>query len=467
MKAQWVLKLSTVAAAMLVTQGCFGPFKKSTSTSKPAAAAAKATTAGSGSGSTATVTPGTPAASTTAAPAAAVPAVPSAAGAKDGFGCLQGLIVDGFTGQRMDLKGLEDSVFVLIHGKKVKASFYTDETLKGEYYICDIPVEETYPVFAAIKGYLPFESSTKITSTRAVLVSGNQAVTAEVKIPDPIKITNIPLFPVGDTKRGLTVHVVYNGAGVDGATVDLEPVAASEHFAFKGAFASSADTRILPTRVPTDAKGDAVFPPESLSLGVRYEISVSPPNGLDLGTAKRDAFTFGIDGPVAGDKPGAKNNFEMTLVLSNIDTAITVMSCSQQFNDYSPDGSITYIFNRDISQVDIDLAKASLTGGAGALPTDTPNNNKSEQVTVGIDGRKLTLVPIFTGTGAVKIKDPDVTKGPADSQNVDRDVKINFDLSSIKFKVDGDESGDNFTDLATVPKPAACDGSTRIYRQSM
>lgn len=125
---------------------------------------------------------------------------------RDGFGCVQGVIMNGFTGQRFDLSTLKepDGIYALIRGQKLRAQYFRDDpNLMGEYYICDIPLDITIPIFANITGFLPFEAQITIASTRPIRVSTgtttSNSVSEEAPIVDPILAWKFP--PISQRKR--------------------------------------------------------------------------------------------------------------------------------------------------------------------------------------------------------------------------------------------------------------------------
>jgi len=373
--------------------------------------------------------------------------------AKEGFGCLQGVVVDGFTGQRMDISTLADpnGIYVLIRDKKLKVQTHVgDANLVGEYYICDIPVEETYPVFAYVDGYMPFESTVIIPSTRALRTSADGAYTEEVKIADPLKLTNIQLFPKGNTGRDLIVRVTNEGDPIKDAIVDLEPLPAAGHFAFDGTFANSAGTRILPTRVMTDATGKATFAATGLALGTAYNLVVTAPGKSDLSSDTRAGFVLGVNGATVADEDNWEYNFD----LGDTNQALKVISCSTAAESFNAAGTIQIVFNREIAlSANDDAWVATLTGvTTGALPADVAANGASERVIATASGNTLVLKPKFTGGTALDA--PDYTKAQSDPTNVDINAVITYTGASIEVAVTSDATV-NAKALSTVTDLAA------------
>lgn len=452
-----VTRAILVALTATAAAGCFGPFAKKKSSS------------GGGGGATtqqaSAPTPAGPATpgATPAGPAAA-PTPPAPAGARDGYGCLQGVVIDGFTGQRVDIAKVstgKNGMFVLIRDTKLPAKAIADDpNLVGEYHICDIPVEKKYPVFAYFDGYEPFESDVTIVSTRPIRTTATEvAVDAEVKIPDPVELKNIVVWPKNTAGRDLVVRVFHNGAPVKGALVDVEPTGTGD--AFQGnwmeALVNSADDRILPLpRVLTNDDGVATFAKDLLSLGHAYKVSVTAASESGLTSVAARQIILGITDATATDE----NTFELNVTLDDANKGIKVISCSKQFQDYAGNGVFTFIFNRDVTIVNARVQLATVAGGAAALQTDDTADMDPETMTAAASGQKITLSPNFTGGTAPKT--PDQTKLPTDGQNVDKDLIVSYDTAKIFIKVTGDNDA-NFKSLkdilaqgAPADAPVAC-----------
>ncbi len=411
---------------------------------------------------------------------------PAPAEAKDGFGCLQGVVEDGFTGQRVDLSKVTGSngLYVLIRGAKLKAEIIGDDpNLMGEYHICGIPVEDTYPVFAYIDGYMPFESSVVVDSTRALRVTGDQAVTNEVKIPDPLELQNIRLFPLGNTTRDLRVRVVYNGSPVKDALVALEAKAAgaSGTFAFEGTLVNSAGTRILPTRVSTDDEGYATFPAAKLSLGAAYGINVFPPIDSNFSSPGHADIVLGVSGASAGDF----NSYEVSVALASQNQPLKAISCSTQFQSYNGSGSIKIMLNRaaivlDPDGLDIstatgaagDSAKLSAAdivstgGGTVTFLGETANDAKVAGLTASVSGNILTITPRFNNNEGPKALNPAADPNDTAVNSHNKDAKISFNFAKFKLDTVGDEKVNVTTlDSLVAGMVPACTPDVRFFQE--
>ncbi len=419
--------LAMLIASSLALGGCFGPFKKKSSSG-----------GGGGSGSEEEEVDGDEGGkggsnkNSGETPSAPAPSTPTPPGAKDGFGCLQGVVTDGFTGQPIALSD-PSKIFVLIRGTKLTANKV--DGIDGQYFICDIPGEDTYPVYAFLDGYMPFESSVQITLTRAKRVAADgQAVIDEVKIADPIELTNLRLFPTGNTTRDLRVRVVHSGGGVKDAFVDLEAQAAgaSGTFAFEGTFANSIGTRILPIRVMTDADGYAVFPAAKLSLGAAYKVTVHGPVVSNFAVPTVRDVVVGVSTTENVDF----NSYDLNISLDEAGKDLKVVSCSTQMVPYNSAGQLKIMFNRNFKISDKENIDGSITLTAGvkgqdgttdiALASDSSAVNL-EQATVSIDKNILTITPVFTANGGPKALDfnSDLDSG-VNLGNKDGEVTYNF-----------------------------------------
>jgi hypothetical protein len=450
-------KLAIVVAltTSLAAAGCFGPFKKKSGGGGGGGGApASTTTDNEKEEEGETTSSGKTTASNTTT---SVPEVP---GAKDGYGCLQGFVTDGFTGQPIDYDA--SKIFVLIRGTKLQANKV--EGITGQYFICEIPGEETYPIYAFLDGYMPFESSVEITTTRAKRVAADgQAVVDEVKIADPLELKDVRLFPLGNTTRDLRVRVVHNGAPVKDALVDIEAKAsgASGTFAFEGTFANSIGTRILPQRQTTGDDGYATFAASSLSLGAAYSVTVHPPIGTSYTVPAASSIILGVSGAAESDF----NTYDMNVVLGEGNEGIKVLTCSTQFQNYNSSGVLKVMFNRSVTVIDKDtldngvvltraggaIGGTAIVGNNGdlTLATPTANNNASEKVTASVSGNVLTLTPKFNNNDTIKALDPNV--GPTDAavNSKNKDAEVSYTFSSVILKVVGDEDN-NSVPLSTL-----------------
>ncbi len=469
-----VTTLSIILITAWTMQGCFGPFASKKKSSGGGGSSEK------NSGETSTDTSTSTKTSTPSGPASPpAPATPGAEKPVDGYGCLQGVVTDGFTGQRVDLSKVTgtNGMYVLIRGDKLKAQIIADDpNLLGEYHICGIPVEDTYPVYAYIDGYMPFESSVMVDSTRAKKVTGNQAVVDEVKIPDPIELQDVRLFPVGNTTRNLRVRAVFNGVGVKDAIVDLEAKAAGSAatFAFEGTFANSAGTRVLPTRQMTDADGYATFPAAGLSLGAAYAVTVHPPIASNNSAPAHADIVLGVSGASASDF----NSYDLNVILGDQNQGLKAISCSTQFQSYNSSGTLKIMFNRPVNIIDQDNLDGALAITAGmvsdtagtttvTLVSDTADNDKVESLTATMSGNILSLTPKFTNDKGPIALDPNVDPNNTTINSKNKDGTATWTFSKVLLDVAGDEYVNKvgLDTLIGAVGQIACPSVVRFFQQ--
>ena len=441
------LVASMLLTSGIVLSGCFGPFKKKSG--------------GGGGGGVVEESDKTSSESPSTSP------TPSLPGAKEGFGCLQGIVTDGFTGQPIAFDVTK--LFVLIRGTKLAANKV--EGIDGQYYICEIPGEEAYPVYAFLDGYMPFESSVEITTTRAKRVaSEGQAVVDEVKIADPLELQNIRLFPINNTTRDLRVRVVFNGGGVKDAIVDLEAMAsgAAGTFAFDGTFANSAGTRILPMRTVTGEDGYATFSADKLSLGAAYKVTVYGPPALNLKAPASQSIVLGISGATTDDL----NTYDMNIPLDDGNETLKLVSCSTKFQNYHSDGQIKFLFNRDVKIIDKEDLDGALTltanmkatnGSTVALATDSSAINL-EQASVSIDKNILTITPIFDSNGRPKALDLNADLDTGDNL-ANKAGTVTYNLGAIKLDTAGSNTASGNKVLLSAINGIGCSNVVRFFQE--
>lgn len=351
-------------------------------------------------------------------------------------GIVQGVLVDGYTGKRVDVTSLSgnDGIFVLIGGEKFKAKAVPtngDARLNGEYFICDVPYDTTFNIYAHVTGFLPFQSTINVPAVAADKVA--------------LKLGDIRVFPQGADTKDLVVHVTNNGVPVADTEVRMEPQTTANTFAKTGTFLAPSDARLVPMNMRTDAAGMVKFPAADLVVGGTYNYFVNPNPKTDLGTAT-GTIVVGVTNAVNG----ARNNYDMTIEVATAFKALKLVSCSTSEKDYVSTGAISYVFNRDVDNVSLDGLTAALTAtGGAALATNIASNNASEHVSSAVAGNKLTLTPNFQAN-----------LGP--DENRDRTMSITF--AGVSVRASGDKTGtavDLTTLLAGVP---GCSLSTRFFK---
>jgi hypothetical protein len=323
-------------------------------------------------------------------------------GGSAGQGCLQGVVMDGLTGQRVAVNAGTpgNGVFVLYQGSLIAASFpagpadapAADANLAGEYTLCGIPLDEQFPLFVWVDGYQAFESVIEVPSTAA---SRSPNARADLLRPYPSELANIRIYPKATAVKDLDVLVLHNGAPLAGATVVLRATGGNFLSDDGMPFLSPRNTRSPTLTGTSDEAGHTPFPAAELVLGGHYTYTVIPPEGgATVGAqAAADAFVLGLRSPTDSTEP-----YRITVALGESVGQLAPISRSTDSQDPAPDGILVVYFNREIELVPgtADQITASLSGAVTAvLATDEPGDEEPDSVLVTVEGNKLTLLPIF------------------------------------------------------------------------
>lgn len=306
-------------------------------------------------------------------------------------GCVQGVLVDGQNNERMEIG--QESIYVLVQSKRFYASpsgDQTDSRFKGEFYVCDIPVDESYPIFAAVKGYHNFDSVIHI---EAYLPRKNPKE-QPIRKPRPSTLANIRVFPKGVETQNFVFQVFSQGKVMSDATVRLMPSQASFFDSQDFLMPTSSRTNILVEK--TDSNGNAVFKATELMLGGSYRYLVIPPNSGANEVVASGAIQVGLKEDK--DSSGKQDPFRVLVDLSSARFDLQVISTNATTKDVINGGTLFYVFNRAIEIVPgtADEITASLSNSIQAkLVENKEGNNQSEQVAISIVGNRLELSPRF------------------------------------------------------------------------
>jgi len=326
-----------------------------------------------------------------------------------GSGCIQGVVVDGLTSQRVAVPGGagDKGVFALVRNTLLPASPAvtggTDPLLVGEYNLCGIPLDEDFPLLVWLDGYQPFESIVRVHSTVA---SRSSSAKSDLLRPTPIELANIRIYPINQQVKDLQVLVTHDGAPLAGVIVQLR--AAGSNFLDPSGqnFLPPVDTRQTALTGTTDATGAAVFHADSLVLGGHYTYTIIPPNGGQAQTAvAAGLYVLGLR-----DDKDKTEPYRITVDLAHSIGPLVALSKSTDTQEPDASGKLTIYFNREIEIVPgtIDNAVASLSGNVTAQIADNvPANNLSEQVKLTVNVNVLTLEPVFKAK-----PDGDIAKEP-------------------------------------------------------
>ena len=367
-------------------------------------------------------------------------------------------------------------------------------TTAGGFSVCNIPLDENYPISVNLDGYQGLDGIIKIESTDAPKAS--HAVLDLVKAL-PVSIVNIRVYPLGSQTKDLLVQVTSDGVVYKGATVNLVPTGTStlrSHVDGQG-FLVPLNVHAMPLTGITDDNGMTVFKAETLVLGGVYDYSVIPrADEPTLATPARSTLTVGLLSEVAVQQP-----YFVTIDLKNsVGSLVAVSSSVKLWNlagnaDFNEEGVITIVFNRPVEIVPgtEDNIVASLTPNTEAvLASNERGNKKPDQVSVTIDpndARRMTLSPIWKvkplkdGDFGLKVKfsgislRPKGSPGTADSLTVDDvTVPIFGGVTPVqipfvrKLDLSGDsQSGQADADLLKDIQVSVVDQYGRAYRDSV
>jgi hypothetical protein len=314
------------------------------------------------------------------------------------LGCVQGYVMNGITGARLDFAALDmaesNGIFVNVATERLGATLQKSTATPGGFRVCNVPLDEAYVLRAELPGYEVVEGLIRVRSTVAPFANEAEA---DIAKQVPSLNVNIAVFPRGVATQDVTFIVQSFGEQVKDATVHLKPSTGGT-----AALAVVDEAGFLiPTAVGapnltavTDADGIAKFAAGDLMLGARYEYVVLPPAG--------DAFLE----PIAG-------LFQLT-VRDNNDPVTTVSPYIQFVNfqgsapllaelqfstdslNYDESGSLIVVFNRKVEILPgtEDEIVATLADANGAtLQADVRGNFKPDQVSYKIDGYRLILTP--------------------------------------------------------------------------
>lgn len=331
-------------------------------------------------------------------------------------GTLQGIVADAVTGKRVggDLK------LFLIQGATVRgpSRLITGATdpLQGEYAFNGVPVDlasgdATWKVVAVATGYQRFEAefSFLANSASGAGFPGNYLDTVYNKIG------NIFLFPVGATAPDYSFTLLYNGKVVPGATVELDPLPATNLAKFNTTSDNlSPDTGYVEgiQATATDASGKTTVAGAGLALGGVYAVSVLPVTFTDTAGTKVQLglLCAGSGESGCGTITVGFSDTNRVINLTDLTAAATgtplyvATASNRPAGLLQADGKLTVTFNAPVSVPYLNAFSATVSSGTQVDGTAgkaalCPNTNCPTQepvaATLSSDGLTLTLAPNF------------------------------------------------------------------------
>jgi hypothetical protein len=328
-----------------------------------------------------------------------------------GTGCVQGVVIDGLTGERVPLPASTPTsgVNVLVQTQLRGASLMTrpapedggvaltdaEKALAGEYALCDVPADEAFPLFIWVDDYAPYETLVQVDSTAP---SHSPKAREDVKRTYPTELVNVRLFPKHQEVKDLAFQVTHSGDVVKGATINLRPTGANFLDPDGALFHPPVDARQRPLVATTDAEGQAVFKAKDLVLGGHYTYMIVPPNGGSDQAAKADTIVVGLRSEQTPVNGTAVEPYLVRVDLENVIGDLAELSRSTDNGDPDPEGRLSIFFTREIELVPgtEDMIAATLFGNTvAALKPNVLGNNQPEQVKIRIEGNMLVLEPVY------------------------------------------------------------------------
>lgn len=300
------------------------------------------------------------------------------------LGCIQGVVINGLTGDAINISKFDASkgegLRVVIGGTTLTPVAVSDEALKagdlpGHYTLCDIPLDESYPVVVNVPGFARIESNVTVAST--VAARSKEADSDLTKLV-PIQTMNVRLYPVGVQTQDMKFVVTNAGQAVSGAQVIL--VADGANTLDDDKFLIPRNISAKPLTVSTDASGAAIFPAAELTLGALMDYRVIPPTTDLKMTVVSGTLNVGLLA-----QTGVQHPYLVYVDLKNPLPPLSVVSTNLDANDFITTGEYVAYFNRDIEIVPgtEDKIVATLFNADGAeLVSNIPNNLISDQVKV-------------------------------------------------------------------------------------
>ena len=319
---------------------------------------------------------------------------------------LQGIVADAITGVRIggDLK------MFLIQGPEVRGPSRlitgTTDPLLGEYAFTGIPVEyaagnNIWKVVVVKTGYQRFESEVTFPAT---IVSSTLLDSAFSRIG------NIYLFPVGVTAPDYAFIATYNGKPVPGATVQLDPISASNGGVFvtgvTGDTLSANNGYVAALAATTDATGKASFAGALLALGARYNVQVLPVAFKEptTGTTVQLGLFNSVDSFIDAGLSKVLQNIALNPlnVRTSAEPIYLVDASNRIGRQIQADGKLTITFNAPVTVVNPNGFTALYNPGVkadGTTPgTSQLNSLQNVNALLSGDGLTLTLAPNFSAT---------------------------------------------------------------------
>lgn len=205
------------------------------------------------------------------------------------------------------------------------------------------------------------------------------------------------MYPLGTQAQDLKFQLLYEGAPLVGATVQLEATANNSIFTTRTALdnyrALAPQVRLAPKRLESDENGTVTFPGSDLVLGGQYNYIVIPPKMDSQAEVSKGSVSIGYR--TGADTALVQNTFVKTVSINDVSPNVELVHATYlNESSFNPEGKATLWFNQNIELTpsSVDQYRASLIGQDQAKLFAEGTN---ESMKVEIDGNKMTLTPVW------------------------------------------------------------------------
>ncbi len=316
------------------------------------------------------------------------------------LGCIQGVAVNGLTGETVHLGGTAlakgEGVRVLVGDTTLAqttaaAAVEEGRDMSGRYTICDIPLDERYPIVINLPGYQRLEGMVQISSTEA---SKSEKALADVAKLVPVSTVNLRLYPVGVQTTDFQFLVTKSGLPQKDATVILTSSGDNTlNLVDADLFLMPRNISAKPLTGKTDELGSVIFKAAELVLGAEMSYRVIPATTDVKETIATGTINIGLLSMTDVQHPYVKH-----VDLKNPLPRLDVVSSNMDDLDFVPNGELILYFNRDVEMVpgtEDNLVAALANANGATLVPDVPGNLKPDQVEISIVGNVVRMLPKY------------------------------------------------------------------------
>lgn len=329
----------------------------------------------------------------------------------DASGCIQGVVTDALTSERI---ALDTARIYTVYNNSLYEGLQklTDNVAEarkaevvGDYRLCGVPnAGIQLPLYVKVEGYQNRIYGVSVTSKTPDRNSGTPEPGFWVT---PSVIQNVQLFKLQDLQqKDFVVTVTHRGAVLADAAVWLEPTP------------DVATLPLPPLKATTDASGNATFAAASIAFGASYTVSVLPktPIAGDGSTSvaiTSSSVTLGVAGAVDAAKGLVATDpfslhYDVGLAATGAGSSAPELVTSSPAGTVSETGAVSLVFDRDVEvNVGTTTVAAGTTvavasfgnkaDGSACVAADagSPTTDPTKSVLVTVSGRIVTLTPVW------------------------------------------------------------------------